>query len=1031
MVSASERIQQISTEQSDLVQQIEVLQQQRSELQGGTFASRRKEQQIAEVQSKIDKLTRERKVAEQLLREVKEAESQGFEVSEAEQQKVIQRRAGFLESQVKRERVFRLALKGKLQKEREEARKLGFKIVRERGKKTFVDLKTGERFEDLPSKQLPAKIMPSQVTAESIEQKVIEEPIGEPTPPVEQTGFKKFFQRLGDIFTGATLGFLVPTASTSTLVTAGEPKDVKAELKDIPIRALSKTNILGVGAGGISFGVKPTGEKGFGFSDLHTALTFEQVVSAEKLRKEGEQTISAQTQQVEQINKSVKKIEEEQSKLSDTTQFTKDVEKFTKDVAKFEESLRITKSISNIGAFPEKLTSLERERKALLSEQARLQKEQQKLSKEQAKFEKLTVSELKGLRKIGVVSKFTDTGEIKFTSKDLEKKVAPVGIKLQKSLLKEDKKLSAKNIALGSTALAREVGVAVGIGYLTGGTGAIARISSRVAKLPKAIRVTVKGAGVGLAGLGIGLSTISGFKAGQVEDIGKIGAVLGGLKTTGQIAGFGAGAFKGTKVHFQKIEKQIISGRTTKSIADIKTGLEVKGKGTFAKQLSKFETRVTGTKMKITTLADIKTKFISKQGVSDIKAISRLEGKVPRGLPEKVITKGQALETEKLTRARLFTQVPKIKGFTKQDILISKKILDVKGVDIKTKDLFKPFTRLERVVVLSGVKTVGKPVKVKKFPKEIFTFGEKHLFRVQKGTEKVAGIGEFAEARADTLFKSRQFILTTPSVKIGKVDVRRFTTVATTKGISADLLKDSLRGKLLVLNLKTKDLVALPLDKRGQVALFRPPRVTQPIPQIKTPKLKTDLKLPTLDTRTLLKIQLKQLVPQILARESALIKPSIPFVSAGALGIKETLRLQVQTKQIVNLKSLTKLKLDLTTKVTQIQTQRIIQVQSLKLAQVPKLQLATVPVSRTALVTAPPKVVVPVIPALPPIVLGKAPKRKKRRKGARVDDVLTFSEGFTAKQLGLAPRVLTPAQARKLLSTKLTGLGIRRGVIIK
>jgi len=884
-----------------------------------------------------------------------------------------------------------------------------------------IDLETSQIQKISDQQKLSSSIEQNKLETQlkAIQKKVETEPLGKPKPkPTTKSKLKRFGERASDVFTGLTFGTFVEHLSRPTSLTAEE---IKKEARESTRKAIKDTTFVGVGG----FGLKGSGKVGVGRSSFLTSLQLQQILSAIKIRDTGVKTTSIQKLQVEEINKIVKNIEKEQSKLTDTSQFLKDVDIFEADV-------RTAKAISNIGAFPEKISALEKRREGLVKRQKGFEVKQQK-------FEDVTVSLLKDLRKIGVESKFTKTGEIQFTSKEIEKIVAPVGIKLQKSFLKQDK-LTVKNILLGSASITREVGVATGLGLGTGGLGFIARIGSRVAKLPKLLRIGVKTGAIGLVGLGITTTTIKGFKAGEIQGIGKIGAVVGGLGAGGQVAGFGAGGLKGANLRIAKIEKEILSGKTTKTIADIKVGLTTKGKGGLAKQLSKFETKVKGTKFKITSFAELQTRFIKKIGVSNIKILSKVEGKVPRGIPKRVITKGQSLETEDLIRFRLFTKIPKVrggskflkkqgevKGFLKQDILISKKILDIKAVDLKPS--FKPFTKLERVKLLSAIKVVGKPVKVKKIPKDIFTAGERFLFKVSTGKQKVAGFGELAEAKADSLFTSKQFILTTKDLKLGDIKVKGFTTLADTRGKSVDLLKESLKGKLLVLDLKTKQLSMIGIDKKGQLALSRPPKFK--VPELEPLKIKTDFKS-LVDTKDLLRINLKNIVPKILARQSALIKPTIAETSASAFGLKEILKIQVAQQPKLKLKELSSLKLDLGLKISQLTGQKIIQVPVLKIAQVPKLDLKVIlPSIKAPFVTAPPSIIIPVIPALPPILLGKRLKKKKKRAGERPLGELVFSEGFTAKQLGLAPRVLTKAQLRKLLSTSLTGVGIRRAVILK
>lgn len=240
-------------------------------------------------------------------------------------------------------------------------------------------------------------------------------------------------------------------------------------------------------------------------------------------------------------------------------------------------------------------------------------------------------------------------------------------------------------------------------------------------------------------------------------------------------------------------------------------------------------------------------------------------------------------------------------------------------------------------------------------------------------------------------------------------------------------MKADLKGKLLVAELKTKKLVLLDIGKKGQVSLT-PLEIEKPVTKLKTPKISADYKT-SFDTRNLLKLQLERIVPRVLAEQSALITPNITSISIGAIGLKNLLKTQLKGVQELRQEKALRLKMDLRTKIIQTPKIKIAQMQIEKMVQIPKVPQLTISPTLPIITTTP----MPNITAIPPLPEFNLRNilRERRKKQKKVEDYLVFSEGFTAKQLGITPKVLSLKEAKLLLSTKLTGLGIRRGIIIK
>lgn len=851
------------------------------------------------------------------------------------------------------------------------------------------------------------------------------QPLGTTQAKANLPWYKRGYYSVADTISGITGGVWLEHFGRPTSKTASE---IKQEFKESTARGFRRSNIFGIGFfGGYGIGLKGSGKFGVGYSSAITGVQTEWSGSAKEFRESGLQTQAEQEKNIKDIESAVAKITESQDKLTESGYY-KQAETFESDINKLEvDILRFNtkyegKQLSQ-STYEKALT----EQGALESRRTELEKAQTKLQTQYEDYEKGLISEIETLRKAGVSTKLTD-GQIMFSSKALETKISPVGMKLQASF-KKDGKVTWKNVAYGGGAVAHTTAEFVGIGFLTGGTGVVAKVGTGVAKLPKAVQTALKIGAGGLVVAGVGVKTYKGYKLGQVEDVGKIGAVVGGLSATGQIAGFTYGAYKGTQFYYKGIEQRILAGKYTKSVQEVKEGAILKGtkQGALTRQLGSYETKIAGTKYKIQTYAKFTGKYSGKAGQSDVQIISKFIGKAPKGYPKTFVTKGATLETDKLIKARLFTK-GKGKVWYQQDVLLQRAIISQKSVK-PTSPFYKGYERLEELKFITGAKVVGKPVKVgTAIPKNIWTSGEKYLFRVSKGTEKVAGIGEFAEAKSDSLFGTKQFLLYEPSKKVGTINIQKFDSLAESRGASAQLLKKILSDKLIVLNEKTKDVSLISLGKKGSLGLGAPKQITKtPSVNVKTPNLEP-VKL-NIDTKALLRIQLSKIVPGIIQKESLIISQTSVPVSAGVIGLKNILDVKIKNVQVPSVKNLTALKSQLQTKVAQIQVQNIIATPKIAM---PKIQASVLnpPISQ-ALYTAPNVPIMPIVPVFDlPDITGFV-QRQARQSVKAGRQRATYVEGFTAKVIDLKPIEINIKQAERLLKKELTGLELRRGVIVK
>ena len=874
-------------------------------------------------------------------------------------------------------------------------------------------------------------------------------PLGEPNINTNKPWYKTAFDETTDFISGGTGGVWLTHFGRPTSKSAEE---IKTDFKEVGTKALKSQNIFGY-SGLIGFGGPKT--------PLDT-FQKESIKEARELRKSGEVTLAQQEAQIKAINNAVADIEKDQASLSgdltgkdmydiafgkdigdvyskksgsynvQANQFTKDVQKLETDIQKFNTAYEgKTLAKSDYEKAMTQKSNLEQRRQGLMAKQTQLQGVYED-------YENKVAKEVTNLRKIGVETKFNDKGELTFTSKALETKVSPVGMKLQKSFLDPTtNKITWKNIAYGGGAVAHTTAEAVAVGFATGGTGVVAKVGQGIAKLPKVAQISTKVILGGVAVASIGGKAYQGYKLGEVEGVGKIGAVVGGLSATGQVVGFGYGAYKGTKVYYKGIENKILAGKYTKSIAEARTGKIIDGKGGTAKQLGAYETRIKGTKYVLKSNGKIEGVYSGKAGTSNVKVVTQFKGKAPRGFPKSYYTKGGTLETDKLIKARLLTKSTKGKYWYSQDVLLKRTMLDKASVSVKGAPGYQGYEKLERLKFLTGVKTQTKPVRVgKTLPKDLFTSGEKYLFKVSKGELKVAGFGEYKEARPDSLFATKQYVLykEPKALKIktnfGQVTykdimVKDFDSIAKTKGASTELLKQAFKNQILVLDTKTKQLGVFSMDKRGQLL----PARTIPKPPVVKPKpFNVQVGTTQTDLKAIMTIQLKKIVPGVLAQQTRLIAPATIPVSVGAVGIKNILQTKLSLSNIQKVENVAKLKTSMLTKVSQIQIQQPTQAQVLRVAQVqaPILQ----PVTTTTPV---------ILPTLPTLALPPMPepdfsgyiKRQAKRQARAGKQRRTYVEDFTSKVLDIEKQVITKSQAKKLLAKTFTGLELRRGVIVK
>lgn len=822
----------------------------------------------------------------------------------------------------------------------------------------------------------------------------------------EKPLYKKVYHGALDIFGGATYGvwfdqFGRPTAHT--------PAEIKEQAKET---------------------VKPSIKDIISYPYYTTKIAVKSVISAFEFRKSGEVVLAKQQFQLSQIEKEIEKIGEKGKRVEEipTKKLEEDIKKYEQDVEKFNIAYEGKELIQ------EDYEKALEEQKTLTTQQTRLEARKSHIQKQYDVYETQLKESGQKLREKGVTM---DIGEkdITFKSDILEKKIAPLGVKLHASFLDPSGKASWKNILYGTTQVAHTTATAYVVGMGVGSTGILAKIGTRVATLPKATKILVSVGAGSLVTAGVGMKTYTAYQLGKIMGVGKISAVVGGLSATGQVVGFVAGGYHGTKLYYQRVEQQILAGKYTKSIAEAKEGafLKYKGKvkGGITKQLGKYETTIKGTKYKIDTGIKIKGQYGSQSGMSKVKVYTKFLGKRPRGYPKEIISKGQMLETDKWLKLKFFTKAAKGKVWYKQEILMKRSLLEKLKVDVSTKPMFKGYTEAERLKFLTQVKLVGEPMKVAKLPKTFFKEGEMFRFFQWKGKGKIMQPWEWSEAKIHSIFGTKQYILYEPEklAKFGKLPqlfttdwkVQEFQSLSKTKGATTELLQAILKGKLAPL--KTK----LIMDKSGRMFLTPQKLVTEPITKIKPiqPSVAAVVKT-EVPVKSLISLQLKQIVPSLIAEQSLLVTPAVISISTATIGLKHLLGSRAHLLQTPSIKNIARLKIETAPKVTELTAQ--LQRSMLRMAGITKpiTQPIAQPVIKPPIL--PP--IPPIFPAPPPILSGYI-RRARERRGKRRKKGLVYVEGFTAKSIGLPKIQISIKQARKLLKKSLTGLEIRRGVYLK
>ncbi len=765
--------------------------------------------------------------------------------------------------------------------------------------------------------------------------------------------------------------------------------------------------------------------------------------------------------------------------------FEKEIESFTKEIDSFNKQNELyTKKVEE---FNNKYSGKElakndynialKDSKVLESEQAflvgladslntkksSLETKQKGLESQYKSYENKVLSSVQDLRKSGIETKFNEkTGDLEFNSKALATKVQPAGWQWQESLKATDGKgiagtnLSGKNIALGVASIvpvATEFGA---IALATGGTGVLASVSTKISKLPKVWKVGAYATLGGVATYGVVQKISVGSKYAKSNELpGWFGGTLGGATSLAEIGAFALGGYYGSKIYFNKVGEQILSGKYTKSLGEARQGVIISEKGTakggFARQLGLYETKIKGTEWKIKTGAELLGQYgTNKQGgMSSVKILSQFEGKAPKGMPKSFVTKAKTLETESWIKMRAFTKSSKAKNWYSQDFLMKRTMLERLKIDVSKSNFFKGYSSAEKLKILSSTKSVGQPVKVgKTIPKGLEVWKSEELFRFAKwkGQGKVMQPWEFGEARADSLAITKQVVAYKQPKPIKNADYffkgkiigseysatsssQRFDSLAQTRGASSELFKQALKDKLIVIKETQLSMLS---DKRGNLVLEKPRISSSPgqfqktLPRVKpSPALQTDIAL-----KNALRVNLEKIVPGLMKQQLKNSLSGLLLVGAGGVGTAQILSSNQQLKFLD--------RQDLVTKQSQVQMQKLSQLQpqqvstSIKQAQTPIQQVAQVQALQTmsplTFTTPPIFPGIPIIPGLPaPNLYGwgwKEPKETLRGKSSGA-----YLQDFTSKVLDLKPKTLSKAQLKKLLRTDLTGLEIRRGVI--
>lgn len=724
-------------------------------------------------------------------------------------------------------------------------------------------------------------------------------------------------------------------------------------------------------------------------------------------------------------------------------QFEKEADSYLKSVESFNSQFG-GKELS-----PETYEVAVKEKAKLDAEREKLTAKQDFLTQSYDTYQSNIVSKVGDLRKVGVETDLDAQGNIVFKSKELDTTLVPYGYEKYAQLKKNGKAtLGSSLYAVGSVAhLTAET---FAVGFATGGTGAVARVGTWVAKLPKVLRTGVKIAGVGVAVGGVASKGYQGYKVADNVGISKFeGATLGTTMGIGQVGGFVAGGYLGTKAYYSGVQDKILAGKYTKSVAELREGTIIvdktgTAKGGLAKQMGIYETKVKGTDWTIKTSSKLTGQYGKNFGQSDVKMISQFQGKAPKGLPKTWTTQGKTLESGDYAKLRTFTQSGKSKVWYEQDYLLKRSMLNKLKVDVSQSKGFEGYTELERLKFLTSIKSVGQPVKVgKALPKDVWKADEVFRFTNWKGKGKVVQPWEWGEAKPDSTFGTKQYVLwkeTKPvstqvqtaggNIKLSSTQwgTKEFQSLAQSQGMSTELLKQQLKNAVVVVK---QSQLGTPIGKKGQVALtWTKPQVTTQVPKVTTKPAQFTKPTTMIDTKALLKLQLKNVVPGLISKQFVSQIPTTLTLSAGLIGTKQLIDTKQSLKLLNNQALAQRLQQVQLAKQQSIQFQQPSSIQKVNQAQVQELALQTAVITPT--MTSPPFITtgVPIIPGFPmPDLYGWGTRTQKetlrgKSSGAYLPD-------FTSKALGLKPKTLSKAQLKKLLRTDLTGLEIRRGVIIK
>jgi len=716
-------------------------------------------------------------------------------------------------------------------------------------------------------------------------------------------------------------------------------------------------------------------------------------------------------------------------------------------------------------------------RVALESEYTGLEKRQKGIQQPFLDYEKTVEQDIKNLERTGIKTSKTAEGDITFTSEWLEKEISAPGFLTLKSLQTPEGEPTWKSRAFEIGGYAHSAGEIALISYLTAGIGVTPYISTKLTGLGKfAPKIAGKAipfgklAQVGLVG-GVGYFTAKGIqskvKSYEIEamklDMPKgVGTRIGLIESGVDILASGAGTYAGTKAYYGRLTQDIVSGKYTKSIAETRRGvlLEAKGepKGGLAKQLGAYETKIAGTDHKLVSLMKLKGKYHPKSGISDVDIYSEFIGKKPIGVSKAYITKGQLLETRALIKAKLFTQGVGDKAWTRDTFLIGRRVIGKPKLYDPIKDpwmrtaQFQKYVKAEDLKLLASIKRLGVPIKVKTLPKTPWTKGEIIRFLEWKKAGKVVQPWEPVEAVPEMTFATRQVIFYKPKQFLpadkdflsvtGRATMQEFQSIGRTAGASDKLLTKDLM-KLLDTQAKVKlpkaTGISWTMDKKGELALTQqifkqaPPVITKQVTKVPKTDFITQL-TKKVETKALLSVQLEKIVPKVVSKE--LLKPAListPII-ATIPSLKELIGGRIHQTYVTPTAHVPVSMTKLETSLAQITAPAIKQVQLQKITQIQKtaLKTPTIHAPTIKMPVVPPSPVITWVPWFPPppALFGGGARGGYREPTIKQLEGGLYRRGFTAGMLDIKPKLMTKAQYKKLLETRLTGLELRPQIIV-